>query len=397
MSWISDYMEYTSKQESPPKFHLWVAIATIGAALGRRVWIERRSDAITRFTVYPGQLAIILVAAPGLIRKSTAVWSAGPFLAAAGIDPVSGKNTPEAFLKLFDPEGNGASNHVVLWEDELSVFLSKATYNEGMIDILMKLADARERVSFNTITRGKVTLVKPLLSALLATTPSSLAEAIPDRAHSAGFMSRFIFIYESDCDRIDALVDVDDADTPPARQAHMTEVRNRLYVGIKRLQLLKGPFRYTPAGKDWFVDHYTAYKRSVEGRGEGWPSRRFDHLLRVAMCLTAQRQDELVLDEEVLSAADKAIHMAELDFHKAFAQIGSSANAKLREKIVAAALRHGGSITSGELYREVGHLFADKDHLRKTLDLMIEARAIYYHEVRRDDALLQVWSVREVL
>src|SRR5215472_13417976 len=66
--WIDTFVTtFDSKTEAHPKLLFWTAVATIGGALTRRVWIE---EVIFRF--YPN-FFIVFVAPPGLATKSTTI------------------------------------------------------------------------------------------------------------------------------------------------------------------------------------------------------------------------------------------------------------------------------------------------------------------------------------
>src|SRR5260221_451532 len=144
-SWIDDYLDYTSSQESPPLFHKWCAASIIASVLNRRVWLDRRDPrGIVYFTSYPGQLSVCLVAGAGRCKKSTAVGIAKQFDKAAGVPIFDGKITPERLLnKLGGAPGSGTLPILTIIASELSAFLSKSSYNNGLIDILIKLLDAK--------------------------------------------------------------------------------------------------------------------------------------------------------------------------------------------------------------------------------------------------------------
>ena len=53
--WLTTYTEYTSEQESPALFHLWVGTSVIASAMERRCYINRGY-----YTLYPN-LYIVLI------------------------------------------------------------------------------------------------------------------------------------------------------------------------------------------------------------------------------------------------------------------------------------------------------------------------------------------------
>ena len=64
--WLTSYLEYTSEQESPQLFHLWVGMNVIASTLERRVWVDRGY-----YRLYPN-LYVCLVGARARVRRTTA-------------------------------------------------------------------------------------------------------------------------------------------------------------------------------------------------------------------------------------------------------------------------------------------------------------------------------------
>lgn len=373
MSWISDYLVYTARQESPLEYHTWTAITTIAAALGRNVWLNRRSGGVTRYQVFPGQLMVVFVGGSGRVRKTTAVNPSKKFIRHIGKSIISGKSSPEAFLDQLDPAKGGTPNAVLI-ESEITVFLSKQNYSDPLIDVLIKLADAEDKFEFNTRGGGKIEIPKPCLTLFGATTPESLGERLPTGAHGSGFMSRIIFIYAKTTDRLDSLTDVEDTEVSAAELTDTKAAEARLFAEITALSKLAGPFTFTKVGKEWFDHFYTKWAQSTTGQGEGYPSRRPDHLLRISMIISAARgaRETLKIDEISLRAADKLLHSAEANFDKAFAFIGTT-YAKNRQRIVEFITSKAGRVTVGELYATMYPYFDDIAAVRRTLSLLKEA------------------------
>lgn len=390
MSWLTDYLDYTRKQESPEVFHMWSGIAYIAAALGRNVWLNRRSGGVTRYQIFPGQLMIVLTADSGRVRKTTALMQGKGFLKSINKPIISGKSSPEAFLKQLDP-GQGGKPQAMLMEGELTVFLTKATYAEPLIDVLIKLADAEDELHYNTIGHGHIVIPKPCLTLLAATTPESLGDRLPQGAHGSGFMSRVVFIYARNTDRFDALADVEDTDTPVEEVKRMFELEKHMHIELKRLASMAGPFVFTPSGKDWFMQFYRRWVDSPAGAGEGWPARRPDHTLRVAMIIAASKNARLELDDKSLIAADHLITLAEADFDKALAYVGTS-YAKDRQRIIDFITLKAGRATTTEVIAALYPYFQDTDILKRTLRLLSDA-GVLKHNFTTTQPPVEYWSL----
>jgi len=373
MSWLTDYLAYTQKQESPEQFHMWAGITAIAAALGRNVWMDRRSGGVTRYKVYPGQLMTVLVAGSGRARKSVGLDQVKPFLRRVGKPFIAGKSSPEAFLRQMDPSNiaNPGYPQAMLFEGELTVLLTKGNYSEPLIEILTKLADAPDDFPYDTISHGRIVIPKPCLTMLGATTVESLGEGLPSRAHGSGFMSRVIFVYAKTTDRVEDLSDIEDDDVTPAEVAQMRMLRNSLDNGMDRFKLMHGPFTFTKKGREWFRAFYRRWVESPMGQGEGWPTRRPDHMLRVAMVIAAAKGNVLELDEYTLQASDRLIYLIEQDFDKAMAFVGTN-YARDRQRIVDFIATKGGKATTIDIVSALYPYFTDPDILKRTIRLLGE-------------------------
>lgn len=373
MSWLNDYLAYTQKQESPEQFHMWAGITAIAAALGRNVWMDRRSGGVTRYRVYPGQIMTVLVAGSGRARKSIGLEQVKPFLRKIGKPFIGGKSSPEAFLRQMDPNNAANPGHpqAILFEGELTVLLTKGNYSEPLIEILTKLADAPDDFAYDTISHGRIIIPKPCLTMLGATTVESFGEGMPTRAQGSGFLARLILVYAKGTDRIEDLSDIDDEDISPSELAHMRLLKNSLDVGMARFQMLGGPFTFTKKGREWFRAFYRRWVDSPMGQGEGWPAKRVDHMLRVGMVIAAAKGTVLELDEYTLQAADRLLFLVEQDFDKAMAFVGTN-YARDRQRIVDFIATKGGKATTLDIVSALYPYFMDPEILKRTIRLLGE-------------------------
>ena len=92
-NWLDTYMEFTENTEPARQFQLWSAFAVISSVLQRKCWLK-----LGRITVYPN-LYVVLVAPPGVARKSQSIIFATEFLSAIPEVAVSADSiTREALL-----------------------------------------------------------------------------------------------------------------------------------------------------------------------------------------------------------------------------------------------------------------------------------------------------------
>lgn len=366
-------------QESPEVHHLWCGLTGVAATLSRNVWLPRISgDGIERYRSYPGQMMTVLVAGPGLTRKSTALGIIQSLLKEANACRLFvGKITPEALLsKLGSFEDRRAVLTIIA--DEMSVLLSKQQYAEPMVNLLLKLANALDDDEYET-QRFKIRLLNACLTMLLATTPSSLGLSIPPEAHQHGFMSRVCYVYAERSDKVEPLA-TDPSSVSQEIRAASSALRARLVQGLRDMSRLKGPWEWS--GRKWFIDWYRGYKDSVESEGEGWPSRRAEHLVRLAMCLRVARDLQLDLDEQSLIAADVMLKAhIESNFSRTFAYIGRHANAEQLRRIVSLFPGKNEVLTSDEIYYKTIRYFSDSKALQLAMEALKQAGVLKHLEI----------------
>jgi hypothetical protein len=358
-SWLSLYLERTQDMESPSIFHKWVAVATVGQVLGRRVWLSKEGN----YAVFPGQLMVCLVAASAKLRKSTAVNIGGRLLDAvatklgrATFNRISDKCSPSSFLDQLHPEDEmgvkieDADCVGTIVAPELATFFSRDSYNEPMATEVVPINDAPvgdfddETLGFGpTFLRSKfrtktpVELRNPCIGLIAATTPTGLAREIPTQAQTAGLFGRVIWVYAQDTDK-----------KPNA----MTRLRPRIAGAHQRLQAelvemakLAGAVRYqTDARK-----HYEAwYERwlPTSTMGEetnfttGFHGRKHDHVLRVAIVLAAmdrsvsKRGGGLVLQLPHIKASIQLLNQVERQLPLCFAEIRARGQVSLETRIL---------------------------------------------------------------
>ena len=321
-SFLELYIKYTSKQESPAAFHLWVGITVLAAALGRKCYINRGY-----YRLYPN-LFCILVAGSARCRKSTAINIGVRLL--DGIEStkvISGKITPEQFLREMDEASIQIDNvetkakewitsPVLVHASELSVFLTKQSYGEPLIHILTDLYDCPDFWQNKTKNKGVDSLRNVFICILAATTPDGIAKGIPESAMHEGFASRILFIYQPDTDRRNAF---------PVLSAEELDMHIKLKQILEERATIKGEFKLTDPAIGWFREWYDKHmgENPPDKRLEGMHGRKHDHLLRLSLVLAADR-GESIIEPNHLDAALAALDSIELTSAGAFAQMGGN-------------------------------------------------------------------------
>lgn len=319
----------------------------------------------------------MLIAGSGKAKKSTAIGIAKSMMKEAGVQMFDGKITPERLLtKLGTMPGGMAIMTVVA--SELSAFLGKQSYNDGMIDTLIKLADC-ESHPYET-QKGVVDLSDKNICFTLfsGSTPVGLSKAIPPQAQEHGFLSRYIWVYSEKSGKIEALANDEDT-VDPALLADSAKKRTSLITRLRGFTSIAGRFRWGPA-RDWFQAYYAAFANSAQSEGEGWPTRRASHLIRLAMVLNIARGDRtLKLAERDVVMADKYLNDVEKDMPKCFAFIGRHINAEVQEKILKVFReKTGRTVSYQELVYRSSRFVPNEQTLKEHIRLLESAGVLGY-------------------
>src|SRR5229473_4687767 len=328
--WISDYIEYTSAQESPTIFHRWCAIGAIASALSRKVYLPRTSKfGVEFFRTWPGQISIVLVAGAGRCKKSTAVNLISDVMElSGGINIYDGKITPEQLLHKMSAL---PFPRLTIVAEELSAFLTKTSYNDGLVDILNKLIDGSNNPYE---TRAKqIKLASPALTMNCATTPTNLAKAILPQAIGHGYSSRQIYVYSEDPGAPEPLFYSEPPDSVVVKEYE--ELKTSLVIRLGNYCSYSGLFKITKETENWYDNWYREYKKSSLSEEEGWPQRLPDHLIRIASVLAVSRGEQnLTYATKDLDSASLLLEDVNSDLHKVFTHVGQHVNADRHEKVL---------------------------------------------------------------
>lgn len=382
MSWLGDYLEYTDIQEAPQIFHFWTGLTTMAAVLGRRVWLDRRAGGRTWYKVYPGQMMTILVSPPGTGNKGTAMRFGRELMIGAGVRTIKGKGSSEKIINMIATPGAtisgtkvavGQSDAVAtIIAPELSVFLSKQNYAEGLITFLTDIYDAETPFDYMTMKGNVVTLHNPCVTLLSGSNPTDIGDSIPEKAQGSGFKSRIHFVWHNGLEKpYNSLSDIDDEDMDADAVAKSQWLQQRLLLGLEKMKALSGRASWADReARQWFDDWHENWKRSAIGQGEGWPQRRPDHMLRVSLMLRISEFLDLCIDRACLEAANLALQTLEAGFENAFAYIGYSNIAKTNERIVEVIRKSGGTASGEMLYKSLYRYYSDIKALQLAIDTL---------------------------
>lgn len=188
-SWFAQWMKVWPLSEPPKSYILFSGMAMLGAALGRRVYLD-----LDVHRLYP--LMNLLLIGPSGIGKSTALRDMALRYLVEGLpideqpQVIKGKTTKEALHAdlMTNP-------HSIIMASELANLFSKEKYQEGMIPYVTDLLDL-EPARIRTKSGGSLVVPKPECCILGGSTKAWLQDMLPSNAGEGGFLPRFFIVKE---------------------------------------------------------------------------------------------------------------------------------------------------------------------------------------------------------
>lgn len=350
-NWLHALANYVEDTESPRQFWTWAGLFCIASALQRRCWLSYgMSD------LFPN-LYIMIVAPPGRCRKGSPVGLAKKLLEHEGIQiPVFVDSpTKRALTKYLDELGGNCHFSIIedgerktkiqsplaLVSKELSSFL--AVDPKGMVEVLTDLFDNHDIWEYKTSEKGTDKLYGPILNCLFASTPSWIANNLPEEAIGGGFTSRFIMVSGTEKYKFVAI--------PPAPDEGLYR---KLVSDLGQIAQLTGQFIWGKGTKQIFENWYKTIEGKVKSthdeRLHAYLERIHIIVLKTAMCLHCAYSNDLIIEEKDISQAIRLCEEVLDEAANAFGALGRSSSAIATQEIIKQ-LRVLKKVSWGELFR----------------------------------------------
>lgn len=346
--WLDFYVKHMRFSEAPASFHFWVGVGTIAGALRRKVWTDHLTYQ------YTPNFYIVLVAPPGIATKSTAIrYGISMLRQIKGVHLGPQSLTWQALLESLKQSTEAVkvpgSEQVLVYSaltlgiSELGTFLRPE--NREYLDHLTNIWDAqKEMIGKKTVKDGEISIENPWLNIMAGTTPGWLRDNFPKVLVEGGLASRIIFVYEDNKQQLIAYPELLNVS-----ERFKLEHEALLY-DLQQIANLAGQYKFTDAAYAWGTDWYEKlHERRRKMNGISAKERYTDLLSRkqalihkLAIILAASKRDDLVLDVDDLSDADKHVSALENNLNFVFDSIGVSNEAALSMEIINTIKRTGG-------------------------------------------------------
>ncbi len=329
---FSDYMHYADlgRSEAPAVYHRWAVAASIGAAMGRKVWMQ-----FGKSRIYPNQY-ILLMGDPGS-RKGTAMGPVKNVLKIAGFNRFSASRTSlQRFLmdmKQYDSmpaSGIEDLEQMTLQEPQESFIFAPefvdfiGQNNMDFINLLTNLWDNLDEYEHPKIQGKSVYVYQPTVSMLGASTAENFALSLPPEAIGSGFLSRVLLIHGAPNGNEIAWPEDDDLIQ-----------QEQLGARIKDMRKLNGQIAISPEAYELGKIIYSLYrKHPIEDvRFTHYGTRRFTHLLKLSMIL-AIADCRMEISKTDMVRGNTMLSKAERRMSKALGEFGASKNSAAANKIL---------------------------------------------------------------
>ena len=320
--WIDNYMQYTSDEEPPKSFHIWMAVSVIAASLQRKCCLRWGS-----LVFYPN-FYIILVAPAGRARKGTAMAIAEKFISEMMI-PLSPDTTSlQGLISCMcdctnteeETEEGYFESHSSLtaFSPELSIFLGHG--NKELVSALCDFYDCRPIYKYRTVSRGVEEVIGVYLNLIGATTPELIKDSMSSATIGTGLPSRMIFVYEHQIEKRVVCPFY-------TLSVEGLKLRQSLIEDLTKIRSLKGDFKvskdFIECWTDWYGSYPDVCPFDPMHFGAYW-SRKPAHIMKLSMVMAASRSDDKIIQLVDIERAIKLIDATEIKMPIVFSKVGTS-------------------------------------------------------------------------
>lgn len=355
---FTQFLAANADTETPAVYYRWSLLSTLGALLGRNVYLRHG-----HFNIYP-TMYTMLIGTSGA-RKSTPIKLCKKLLRASGYHTIAAdKTSKEKFLVDLAGESDdqtsgksvddildqnifgesddttGSDKEVFIMADEANDFFGHG--NIEFLSLLGNLWDYEGKFTYRIKTGKSLSIHNPTVSILSANTPTGFAMGFPAEALGQGFFSRLLLIYgESTGRRILFPKGFDDATT-----AHW----------IKYFQALKekaqGEISISRSAEQLLEKLYQQFVGVRDPRFDAYSTRRLGHLFKLCTIYACSRFDKEVTERDVI-LANTVLSRAELFMPRALGEFGKAKNSDVSHKIVELVSNADGVVSFKQIFKAI--------------------------------------------
>lgn len=360
MSFIEDFLLYTSGYESPKSFWVWSSYAGVAAALRDNVYLPQRDRKL-----YPN-IYVVLLAESAAHRKSTPAELVTKLVIKVGNTKViSGRSSIQAIIDdLANVQHNKTSGRPIKGGSALfsaPELASSLVEDPAAIKVLTDIYDFKEEWTSSLKSSGKSVISNLCFTMLAASNDSFLKTVFTTTAVYGGLLGRTFIIKPDEFRASNSLF---------SSNGNLQLDPVKLIQDLKEIAKLQGVFKVSPEAERAYNEWYDPFRQSYKEINEksGVIGRIHTGVIKVAMILAAGHRRELVIrKEDILTGIDECLKL--LPNYEALTM--SSGKASIAES---------GAILMNELWIAENHIIKRRDLLRnhwadldaETLDKLVQ-------------------------
>lgn len=399
---LRTYLRYVEHTAAPRIMHIWAALTTASACLGRHAYFDFGTGPI-----YPNLYTLLV--GPPATKKSTAISLAtkltdktqvkyapndtagkrqGLIVALENVEPPTEKG--KLFKELSGDDILSTLNSIDVTfssPSKYAMFIKASEWGsfigQNNIDLarfLIKLYDGEDYDYF--LKKEKYIIRNPLFAMLGGTTPTDISVLLPPEVVGQGFMSRIILVHASKGRR---------AFRPKLDEKAANSIRGTFH---HLWYNSHGVMTESPAAFQAFEKLYDYNVRINDTRFVYYAERRQTHLTKLAMILAACRHSMIIEDYDV-NEAHYILAETEVTMSDALGEYGLLPEAKARQRLLEHLRYINLAIPEVELQRYMAKDMRPADFARAMEDMIVAGRVkrfntpdrvtmVVYREPRRD-------------
>lgn len=383
---LESYLQYTADGETPVFFHRWAAITALGAMLGRNYSLLHGHKFI-----YPNIYAM-LMGTPGT-RKSTAIDIVKGIIKEAGYTEIAAdKTTKEKFMldlsgevgdfddatpangrrqkysvkeaedfldkSLWGTEGDEAATRppaeTFIMAGEFNDFLGNG--NIEFISLLGNLWDYNGVYRYRIKSGKSIAINNPTISLLGGNTPTGFSLAFPTEIFGQGFFSRLLLIHGEPNGRKIAFPKA----PAPEDTAKIVQQLQR----IKKTAV--GVAGWKDGAREKMEKIYNLWSPLDDVRFASYSNRRFTHLLKLCLVISAARFQNYVTAADVVYA-NTILTFTEHLMPKALGEFGKSKYSDVTHKVASLVAATNKPLPLNAIWK---HVSTDLERQSQLMDIL---------------------------
>ena len=334
---ISAYFSYIGETEAPMTFHRWACITILGAWIGREYCFR-----LGHFNIKPNIYCMLMGTAGS--RKSTAIKIASRLLSKTGYSTIAAdRTTKEKFLLdlsgapdiVIDAKGKDITmeenlfgdineDHIpemLIAADEFNTFVGNG--NIEFLSMLGVLWD-HEGTFKNKVKNSKsVELHNPFVSIIAGNTPTGFSLAFPAESIGQGIFSRIILVHGEPTGKRITFPETPSLDAT----REIVEILHAIRAVTQQEAVI------TDGARSLLDAIYRSVMPLPDVRFESYMNRRFSHLIKLCLVLSASSMRSVIEECDVVYANTILTH-TEHSMSKALGEFGKARHSDVSHKLI---------------------------------------------------------------